>query len=543
MPGTIAQHGTPSAERESTALSTLNANGSRRWLCPRPSRGRFWRRRRGVAYALIAIFTLLPYLKIASKPVILLDIVHRQFTLFGATFLPTDAILLALLLIGVFIGIFLATAVLGRVWCGWACPQTVYMEFVFRPLERLFEGEPGRRKPLFGDAAAGKAIKFIAYTLVSMVLAHTFLAYFVGVEELARWVRRSPLEHPTSFLIMLGVTGLMLFDFGFFREQMCIVACPYGRLQSVMLDRSSLVVGYDRKRGEPRGKAKRPPKKPKTCCDDCAHGGTGQCGREDHHHGEPRTVSLSVLQTGGETKPGGRLAEIFSALEPAPVGDCVDCRMCVNTCPTGIDIRNGLQMECIACAQCIDACDAVMTKLGRPTGLIRYATQAKLEGERPRRFRPRLVLYPMILLAVGAVFVALLAGRSPADLTVVRGPGLPFNELPGGMVSNQVKVKLTNRTATDHLYRFEIDGADGAEIRLEPHPMPIAAGQSMFEPALIVAPRSAFQSSGAREITVRVTDETGPVKVIRYRLLGPFGPAQSGDAAAIPSTAHTGTAQ
>lgn len=324
-------------------LATLNDDGSRRWLKPRVSPGRFLSRRRAVAYGLILLFTAIPYIQVGGRPLVLLDLPARRFTIFGVTFLPTDTVLLALFMVSVFVGVFLLTALLGRVWCGWACPQTVYMEFVYRPIERLLEGSPGRRrKGVLAESGVGKVLKFGAFLVVSLFLAHTFLAYFVGVERLAHWVTRSPLEHPSGFLIVAAVTGLMLFDFGYFREQMCLVACPYGRFQSALLDRSSLIVSYDRKRGEPRGR---------------------------------KTVSLPLVDGAGSAR-----------------GDCVDCGLCVATCPTGIDIREGLQMECVHCAQCIDACDAVMTKLGMPRGLIRYSSQDAIEGKQARFLRPRVVI-------------------------------------------------------------------------------------------------------------------------------------------------------
>lgn len=481
-------------------LPTLNEDGSRRWIRPRPSRGRLWKRRRAVAYALIALFTILPYVRIAGKPAILLDLAQRRFTIFGFTFLPTDTLLLALFMIGVFVAVFLLTALFGRVWCGWACPQTVYLEFVYRPIERLLEGEPGGRGGRVKDPGLRKVIKFGLYLAVSTFLAHTFLAYFVGVEQLAVWVRRSPLEHPASFLVMASVTALMMFDFGSFREQLCIVACPYGRLQSVMLDRASLIVGYDRRRGEPRGRKKAKPARGPSCrCPDCD--GSGGCDRE-------RGAS-----------PSDRLSLPVMRAAASPIGDCIDCRMCVTTCPTGIDIRNGLQMECINCAQCIDACDAVMTKIGRPTGLIRYASQATLEGEPARRFRPRVVLYPSLLAVVAVLFTRVLLGQGEADVAVVRGVGMPFNVLPDGRVGNQARVRITNRTDRPQRYALEAVGAAGVLLQADENPIPVGPGEMRWEKILLIAPRSAFHA-GQADVRLRVS-AGAYAEELPYRMLGP----------------------
>ncbi|HRQ73548.1 MAG TPA: cytochrome c oxidase accessory protein CcoG [Phycisphaerales bacterium] len=457
-------------------LSTLNADGSRRWLKPKPSRGRFWRKRRAVAWLLIGLFALLPYLKINGRPVILLDVARREFSLFGGLFYPTDTLLLALFVVGVFLTIFLLTALFGRVWCGWACPQTVYMEFVYRPIERLFGGEPGRTRK---RGAWRTPARYAAYLLVSMFLAHTFLAYFVGVEELARWVRRSPAEHPASFLIMASVTALMMFDFCFFREQTCIVACPYGRFQSVLLDRRSLIVAYDPKRGEPRGRAKRP----------------------------TTSVPLPVVAENGT--PAERTT-----------GDCVDCFKCVATCPTGIDIRDGLQMECIHCTQCIDACDEVMERLGRPRGLIRYGSQAGIEGERARRLRPRVVIYPVLLAAViTGIFVAL-SRIEAADVTILRGPGLPFNVLPSGEVSNQAIVRVRNRTRAEVGYEVAVPGVDGARVIAVESPLRVAAGALRSEAVSIVLPADAAAQRRS-DITLRVNGTDGFTTETMFRFFGP----------------------
>jgi cytochrome c oxidase accessory protein FixG len=454
-------------------LSTLNRDGSRRWIRPRPMPGRFLTARRAVAYGLILVFTLIPFVQFNGRPLVLLDLAARRFTIFGATFLPTDTLLLALFMVAVFVTIFLLTAMFGRVWCGWACPQTVYMEFIFRPIERLFEGTPGRTGA--GPLARFRGLKYPVYFVISVYLANTFLAYFVGVERLAVWVTSSPLEHPTGFLVVAATTGLMLFDFGFFREQMCIVACPYGRFQSVMLDRQSTIVGYDGARGEPRGKARR----------------------------TSGPISLPI------------------ALAPRQ-GDCVDCHMCVATCPTGIDIREGLQMECIHCAQCIDACDSVMSKLGRAPGLIRYASQAEFAGEPRRRLRARIVIYPLLLLALAAMFTFVLATRGAADITVLRGLGKPFTEMEGGLVGNQVRVKIVNRTDRAASYRLGVGGIEGAAVRPEEDPIVVPGGEARTVPALITIPRERFEH-GSCDVELAVTDGGSFTSSIRYPLMGPAG--------------------
>jgi len=461
-------------------LPTLNPDGTRRWMRPRLFPGRFWRRRRLVAWALIALFTAIPYLSLKGKPVILLDVVHRQFTLFGTTFLPTDSVFLMLLLVGIFLGIFLLTAVYGRVWCGWACPQTVYMEFLYRPIERLIEGGASAQERLDRHVLhPRRLLKYAVFAAFSMYLAHTFLAYFVGVRALARWVTRSPFEHPVAFLVMAGTTLLMLLDFGWFREQVCMVACPYGRLQSVLLDRRSLIVGYDHRRGEPRGKLGR------------------------------RGLPLVAV--------------------PARAGDCIDCGACVVACPTGIDIRDGLQMECIHCTQCMDACDSIMDRIGRPRGLIRYSSRDELGGAPRRLLRARIVLYPVLVVLVWGALVVALAHRQPADVTVLRGLGSPFTVLPSGAVSNQIRVKIVNRDGVDHRYRIEVEPAGGErgeslEMIAPDNPLPVAAGKSATATVFVTAPQGGFDD-GRREVRVRISDGSGWSDTIAYRLLGPEGHA------------------
>ena len=460
----------PQAER---VLSTLNVDGTRRWLNPRLSKGRWLTRRRAVGYGLIALFVTLPHIRIAGKPPLLIDILSREFTFFGTTLYPTDTLLLALILITIALSVFFFTAMFGRIWCGWACPQTVYLELVFRPIERFFQGGPGSKKR-FGPA--GGLLKTLVFVLLSFALAHTFLSYFVGTDNLRQWIFGSPLDHPIAFIIIVAVTGAMLFDFGFFREQMCIVACPYGRFQSVMLDRDSLVVGYDRKRGEPRGKKRR--------------------NRE-----QTTDVSLKVV-TESMTEPG----------------DCIDCSLCVQTCPTGIDIRDGLQMECVNCTQCIDACDAVMDKLGRPRGLIRYASQRSLEGKGRHWLRPRLVAYPAIITVLVTIMAVVFISRESAFVTIIRGPGSPFTVLEGGMVANPIKIKIHDRSVAGAQYSISVEGIEGWRLDGS-NTIQLDAGQMVTEPMALIVPPESF-ATGRLPVTILI-DADGFEKRIEYMMRGP----------------------
>lgn len=443
------------ATAKERVLPTLNPDGTRRKLRPTLSKGRFYQRRLVLAYALIALFVALPWLTIDGKPVFLLDIVHRRFYLFGRTFLPTDGVLLMLLLLGIFVGIVLLTAVFGRAWCGFACPQTVYLEFLFRPIERLFEG--GQKRPSFARLA-GKQVVFL---LLSVVLAHVFLSYFVPPRTLLGWLDESPLEHLTPFLAVAIVSALVFADFSYFREQMCTVACPYARLQSALLDPNSLVIGYDARRGEPRG------------------------------HGKDRTG----------------------------LGDCVDCGACTATCPTGIDIRDGLQLECIACAQCVDACDRIMTRLGKPTGLVRYASQGWFKsGQATRLIRPRTLAYFAVLTALSLVLVASSGKTTQAQVTLLRSDA-PFQR-QGDQIINQIRLKIENRTSSDQSYYLELEGANDVRLVAPENPLRVPANQQRVTSVFALTEASRF-SHGERQITLRVQDEAGFDLALPYRLLGP----------------------
>ncbi|CAN5909181.1 cytochrome c oxidase accessory protein CcoG [soil metagenome] len=456
-------------------LSTMNKDGSRHLIRPKLARGRFLRRRRIVGYTLIALFVALPFVKIGGRPALLMDMVTRELSLFGAVFRPTDSFILMLFGLTIVLAVFLLTALFGRVWCGWGCPQTVYLELVFRPIERWLEGSAAqqRNRDERGGVQGKRLLKWAIYTAISVVMANVFLAYFVGVARLQEWVFRSPNEHIGGFLLVVGVSALILFDFGYFREQMCIVACPYGRLQAVLLDKQSMIIGYDVKRGEPRRKPKK---------------------------------MLPVLREGSESSEGG---------------DCVDCDACVSVCPTGIDIRDGLQMECIGCAQCIDACDGVMDKVNKPRNLISYTSRDMLAGGARKLLRVRTVIYPLLLVFVAATFVVGVGTHTSTKVWIDRVEGPTFVELPDDQISSQLRLKLENADLAGHHYIVTLEGASNATLRgVTTFDV---KGLKSFESTMFVdSPRTSF-AHGKLRVRVRATDELGHASVLDATLFGPEG--------------------
>ena len=449
-------------------LSTLEQDGSRRWLRPKLSKGVWWHRRRIVAYVLMVVFVVVPHIRVWDKPLLRLDITAREFTFFGHTLLPTDTLLLALTMLAAFISIVLVTAITGRAWCGWACPQTVYIEFLFRPIDRLFEGTVGKGgKPKQPMSTPRQIGRFLVYLLLNMFLAHTFLAFFVGPEKLALWIRSSPVEHPAAFAVMAVTTGLLTYDFFFFREQTCLIACPYGRFQSVMLDRSSMIVAYDYNRGEPRKKGRR-------------------------------------------------------TVETQAAGDCVDCNQCVVVCPTGIDIRDGLQMECINCTQCIDACDSVMDKVGKPKGLIRYSSQDSLEKKTQRFVRARTIIYPISLAAVVSMLAVALSMTYGFDARIIRGKGAPFNLVGRGTVTNSFNLRLVNRTDETQQYSIAVASPDLASVEIiDDEATLVPPGKSSLVPLSVRFPSALTYNGGSAPIILKIEDACGNRREVAFRILGP----------------------
>lgn len=416
-------------------VTTIRKDGSRAFLFPADVRGRFEKYRKLSASALIVFYLALPWIKINGHPAVFLDIAERRFHLFGITLAAQDLWLLFFVITGLGFTLFFVTALLGRVWCGWACPHTVFLDHVYRKIERWIDGDAVKRRaldlaPWTPEKIFRRVAKHTLYVLVSLVITHLFLAYFVSLPEVWAMVRTAPTEHWGAFLFIGLTTGALYFNFAWFREQLCIVICPYGRIQSALIDDHSLVIGYDTARGEPRSSRR---------------------GSSATREGIETTAYAASATS---SQPG-----IAAASEHT--GDCVDCLRCVQVCPTGIDIRQGLQMECIGCTACIDACDAVMTRLGRPEGLIRYDSQQGFAGKPTRWLRHRTILYLALFLVGIGVAMWALSTVKPMNLDVTRMTGAPY-VVDAETVRNQFLVRVLNkRSVPAHFNVRVVGGPDG----------------------------------------------------------------------------------
>ena len=475
------------------SVTTIRADGSRTVLFPADVRGRFALARKISAAVLIVFYLALPWIKINGHPAVFLDVSELRFHLFGLTFAAQDLWLVFFVITGLGFSLFFVTALFGRVWCGWACPHTVFLDHVFRRIERWTEGDAVRRRalreaPLSLGKVVRVALKHGLYVLAAAAITHLLLAYFVSLPEVWAMMRTEPSRHWGAFVFMVVATGALYFNFAWFREQLCIVICPYGRIQSALIDDHSLVIGYDAARGEPRGKCRAGSADPAVTRDLAA----------------PRQSSA------GSGDP---------ALQPS-AGDCVDCNRCVQVCPTGIDIRQGLQMECVGCTACIDACDDVMTRLHRPRGLIRYDSQKALSGGRTRWIRPRTWLYFGLLLVGAAVATWALSTVRPASLGVTRMVGAPY-VIDEQTVRNQYFVRLVNKRNTPARFTLAITGAP-AELRVVGFDGEVEVGAmgELVHPLVLQQPRRSY--SGPFHFVVMVRDTAENFQLTRaVEFLGP----------------------
>lgn len=395
---------TPDNEKFRDTIGTVTDEGKRAWIYPKKPSGRYFKYRTIVSYVLLVFLFAAPFVKINGNQFLMFNVLERRFNIFGFPFWPQDFYLFVIsMLIGV-IFITLFTVGFGRIFCGWICPQTIFMEMVFRRIEYWIDGDRGAQKRLDKQVWNSEKIrkrltKWFIFAVISFLIANVFLAYLIGGDKLISYIKSGPLSHTSTLISLLIFTAVFYFVFAWFREQVCIIACPYGRLQGVLLDNKSIVVAYDHKRGE------------------------GESGRKKFKKDEDR-------QALGH-------------------GDCIDCFQCVNVCPTGIDIRNGTQLECVNCTACIDECDHIMDKIGYPRGLIRYASEDNIEKKAKFKFTARLKGYTAVLVILIGVFIGMLFLRNDIEADILRLPGQLYEHKANNMISNVYTYKLVNKTTRD----------------------------------------------------------------------------------------------
>ncbi len=451
-------------------IATVTKEGKRKWIYPKKPSGRFYNARTIVSIFLILFLVIVPFIKVNGHPFLLLDFPNRNFILFTIPFGPHDFHLFALAIIAFVVFIVLFTAVFGRVFCGWACPQTVFMEMVFRKIECLIEGDfkdqmKLNQSPWTSNKIVKKALKHTIFFLISFFISNIFLSYVIGIDELTKIVTTPPSKHLTGFISMLIFSGVFYWVFSYFREQACTIVCPYGRLQGVLLDQDSIVIAYDNVRGEPRGKLKK-----------------------------------------NESK------DTF--------GDCIDCNMCVDVCPTGIDIRNGIQLECVNCTACIDACDIVMDKINRPRGLIRYDSLRGIEKKEKFRITPRMIGYSAVLVILISILSYLLITRSDFSINILRTPGLLYQEQPNNKYSNIYDLNIINKTFNRAQIELKLKNIDG-ELKLLGGEVNLKPQQKLDSKFLLILPKSSMTKMNT-PITILVYSKNKLLKEIKTSFLGPI---------------------
>lgn len=455
-------------------LATADKDGHRRWLHPKKPNGRFYQARTYFSYLLLAIMFAGPFIRINGNPLLLINIIDRKFVILGQIFWPQDFVIFAIAMLLFFTGILVFTSAFGRLWCGWTCPQTLLMEMVFRKIEYLIDGDAHEQRALATAPWTGKKIfkrvfKHAVFFGLSFVIGNTLLSYILGSEQLFLISTDNPMNHLRGLTFMILFTLLFYGIFARFREQACTFICPYGRFQSVLLDENTMVVAYDYKRGEKRAHLQRD--------------------------------------------------ESMAQRESVGTGDCIDCRQCVAVCPTGIDIRNGTQMECVNCTACIDACDAVMEKVNLPKGLVRYASLNGIEKGAPLRFTPRMKVYLGILVGLGIALAFLVFNRSDVETTLLRAPGALFQQSPDGKISNLYTMKLFNKTSRDIEVELRLEGFGGT-IRVLGRGTAVPA-EKMAEDSVLIETSPAALKGPSTPVVVGVYSKGKLLTRVKTVFVGP----------------------
>lgn len=391
-------------------IATVDNKGKRNWIYPKKPSGKFYDLRKILSYFYLIVFFSLPFLKINGHPAILLNILERKFVIFGSVFWPHDFFIFGIAMLTFIVFVVLFTVVFGRLFCGWACPQTIFLEMVFRRFEYWIEGDATHQKALNAqpwnkEKILKKGLKFFAFFIISFIISNTFLAYIIGKDELFKIISEPLSEHWIGLSMLLLFTLIFYFVFAWFREQVCIIVCPYGRLQGVMLDKNSIIVAYDYVRGENRSKFKK-----------------------------------NELRTSG---------------------DCIDCGLCVKVCPTGIDIRNGTQLECVNCTACIDVCNDIMKQVKLPQNLIRYDSEEGIKTKNKKLFTKRTIAYSIVLFLLVTLLSFLIFSRSDVETTILRTPGTLFQKNNDGTISNLYNLKIINKTQQEKPIELQIEDGPG----------------------------------------------------------------------------------
>jgi len=447
-------------------------HGKRKWIYPKKPSGRFHRYRIIVTSLLLTVLFITPFIKINGRPFLLLNIFERKFVILGNVFWPQDTHLLILLLLTFFVFVILFTTIFGRVWCGWVCPQTLFMEMVFRKIEYLIEGDANQQRKLSKqpwnfEKIWKRSLKHFLFGLIAVLIGHTLMAYLIGIDKTIEIVSQPPSQHFAGFIGLAVFSIIFYLVFSIVREHACTFICPYGRLQSVLINPDTIVVAYDFVRGEPRGK---------------------------------------LTKNTTENKHG----------------DCVDCGLCVQVCPTGIDIRNGTQMECINCTACIDACDAVMDKISKPRGLIRYdSLQGIADIVKKKKWNARTIAYSAVLFLLIAVFFSLIFTRSDIEATVVRASGQLYQELPGDKISNLYNIQVVNKTFETKNLSFRVKNDEGEIKMVGGKNQFILGSQDMLQEVMIIEMPKSHIKSLKTKIVIEVLSDGKVLERVKTTFLGP----------------------
>jgi len=455
-------------------LATVDEKGKRVWIMPKRPSGRLHNWRIVVTTVLLTIFFVGPFISMNGRPFMLFNIFERKFILFGQVFWPQDFFLLALTLITLFVFVILFTVAFGRIWCGWACPQTLFMEMVFRKIEYWIEGDANEQRrvnngPWNAKKIRRKVTKQIIFILLSILIAHVTMAYLIGIEEVKVIVSQSPNEHMAGFIGLMVFTGIFYGVFAYFREQACIAVCPYGRLQGVLLVKDSIVVAYDWLRGEPRGKLKK------------------------------HETSITEKQ-----------------------GDCIDCKLCVHVCPTGIDIRNGTQLECVNCTACIDVCDDVMTKIHKPKGLIRYSSYTAIQDGVQKLFTPRIAGYSVVLIALISLLSYFISTRADIETTVLKVPGTLYTKTDDGQITNLYSIEFVNKTFEDINLEVKIESPQQATFMKIGDPAIVVPKEGILKGMIMVKLPEEAITSMKTVIELGIYQNGEKVETAKAKFVGPI---------------------